>query len=62
MTLGTILNEFESLPPLELAVRGPGTYGDVNQIVGNSILSSVFVKSISAGATASLLPKRKRYA
>jgi hypothetical protein len=51
MALSIILNTFESLPPLPLESRGPGTYGEVNQIIGNSILSSVFVKSISAGAT-----------
>jgi hypothetical protein len=50
---GTVLNldQFETRQLLELESRGPGTYEVQMMIRGNSLLSSVFVKSISAGAT-----------
>jgi len=50
---GTVLNldQFETRQLLELESRGPGTYEVQMMIRGNSLLSSVFIKNISAGAT-----------
>jgi hypothetical protein len=45
------LNEFQSSPYFLLQELGPGTYEQVSEIRGNSILSSIFVESIDAGAT-----------
>lgn len=50
------LNEYASGDLFQLAgddqvLRGAGTYTQVAEIVGNSILSSVFIRAISAGAT-----------
>lgn len=45
------LAEFETKALLDLAVRAPNTYTIKMMIRGNSLLSSVFVKSITAGAT-----------
>jgi hypothetical protein len=42
---------FELANPPVLAVRGPGTYKQVAEIRGNSLLSSVFIRSIDPGAT-----------
>jgi hypothetical protein len=52
-TLPTIvsLNEFQSSPYFLLQELGPGTYEQVSEIRGNSILSSIFVESIDTGAT-----------
>jgi len=50
---GTVINldQFETSELLELASRSDGTYKAQMMIRGNSILSSVFVKSVSPGAT-----------
>jgi len=45
------LGENKTGNPFPLESRGPGTYRTKLAIRGNSLLSSVFVKSISAGAT-----------
>jgi len=53
MVVDTIVNlkEYNSGDFFELLSRVPGTYVQVGDIRGNSILSSVFVKSIDVGAT-----------
>jgi hypothetical protein len=50
---GTVINldQFETSELLEFATRSDGTYKAQMMIRGNSILSSVFVKSVSPGAT-----------
>ena len=50
---GTVINldQFETSELLEFSSRSDGTYKAQMMIRGNSILSSVFVKSISPGAT-----------
>jgi hypothetical protein len=45
------LNEFASGEFFELETRGAGTYEQVGEIRGNSILSSIFIESIDPGAT-----------
>lgn len=53
MTLPSVIqiDEFESSPFFELLQKGPGTYRQLGEIRGNSILSSVFIESIDPGAT-----------
>lgn len=53
MALPTVvqLDQFQSSAYMELELRASGTYRQVSEIKGNSILSSVFVESIDPGAT-----------
>jgi len=46
-----ILKEFESSPYFLLEERAAGTYKQISEIRGNSILSSIFVKAIDPGAS-----------
>ena len=49
--LSTIkLDEFQTLEVMALATRAPETYMRLLGIAGNSILSSIFVESMDAGA------------
>ena len=45
------LDEFQSATYFLLETRGVGTYEQLSEIRGNSILSSIFVESIDPGAT-----------
>lgn len=45
------LKQYESFAVLPLEVRGPGTYQRYCEMVGNSILSTIFIKAIDPGAT-----------
>lgn len=42
---------FELANPPDIPIRGPGTYKQIAEIRGNSILSSVFIRAIDPGAT-----------
>lgn len=45
------LDEFQSSPYFERETLGPGTYEQLSEIRGNSILSSIYVQAIDPGAT-----------
>lgn len=45
------LDQYQTNTLLELKTRGAGTYATKMSIQGNSILSSIFVKSMAAGAS-----------
>jgi len=53
MALPTVvsLNEFQSSSYFELETRTSGTYIQLSEIRGNSILSSIYVESITPGST-----------
>jgi hypothetical protein len=46
-----ILSEFQSSPYFLLEERAAGTYKQISEIRGNSILSSIFVKAIDPGVS-----------